>query len=305
MKGIEQCFEFYKTEGEKLLRGFESDRDKIAVGVFGNGSECFGFDDDISLDHDVTIGFTLLLNRDDEERIGFELGRAYYKACKEYMENIPHAKYSREKFGVMVTDDYFERLIGFSEIPTDYRPWLYTPEDAFAEATNGKIFEDNLGRVTKFREELKSEYPLDVRLKKLAGHLALMAQAGQYNYFRMLKRNDPGTAICISEFVRHAIPVLFLLEERFAPYYKWQLRALKQGKFGYLVGDLYTLLTTPNSQDTGAIVEKISKIVISELLEKGLSDSASDYLEDHAIDVQHHIKNRQIRALHLMEYGEN
>lgn len=303
MKGIELAKEFYNSVGKNLLEQFPEYKDRIAVGIFGGGSECFGFDDEISTDHDLTIGFTMLLTRDDERKIGFSLDRAYQNAVKEYSKNTTHTKFSVDKFGVFTVEDYLDRIIGFHTIPTDWRTWFYTPEYAFSEATNGEIFVDNLGIITNFREKLKTEYPLDVKLKKLSGHLAMMAQTGQYNYYRMQKRKDKGASLCLSEFVNHTLQVLFLLENRFLPYYKWQFKALEQGKFGYLADDLFYLLTAPNDNKKEEIIEKIAQIVINELKTKEYSYSESDYLEDHAISVQQHINNRQIKALHLMDYG--
>ena len=301
MKGIELSYEFFKSVREELETLFPKFRDRVAVGVFGSGSECFGFDDELSKDHDLSSGFTMLLTDSDDSEFGFELGRKYHDLCKS--QKVVHSKFSIEKFGVFTIDDYFTRLLGFSSIPTDYRAFLYTPEYAFSEATNGKIFVDNLGVVTDFRNKLKSEYPKDVKLKKLAGHLAMMAQSGQYNYYRMLQRNDKGTALCLSEFVNHTIATLYLLEDRFCPYYKWQFKGLEEGSFGYLLDDLYYLLNAENNDKKGDIIEEISRIVIKELKRQEVSDSYSDYLEDHAISVQQHITNRAIRAMHLMDYG--
>ena len=50
MKGLELSKEYYKSFGEPMLRErFPELFDKIAVGLCGSGSECFGFDDDIMI----------------------------------------------------------------------------------------------------------------------------------------------------------------------------------------------------------------------------------------------------------------
>ena len=303
MKGIELARQFYNNEGKNILEQFPEYKERIAVGIFGGGSECYGFDDEISLDHDVTQGFTMLLDGEDEDKIGFELTRAYQRVVNNFTKSTAHATFSVDKFGVYKINDYFDRLLGFHTIPSDWRVWFYTPEYAFSEATNGEIFVDKLGEVTKFRKDLKQCYPLDVRLKKLAGHLSMMAQTGQYNYYRMQKRGDKGASLCASEFVNHTLAVLFLLDNQFIPYYKWQFKALEQGKFGYLAEEINYLLTAPNDDKKANIIENIAKIIINELRIKGYSSSNSDYLEHHAISVQEHIQNRQIKALHLMDYG--
>ena len=49
MKGLEEARGFYEDFGRDMLhRQFPDYEDRIAVGLVGRGSECFGFDDDIS-----------------------------------------------------------------------------------------------------------------------------------------------------------------------------------------------------------------------------------------------------------------
>jgi hypothetical protein len=53
MQGLRLAREFYLTYGEPMLReSFGDMLDRIAVGLVGPGSECYGFDDTLSRDHD-------------------------------------------------------------------------------------------------------------------------------------------------------------------------------------------------------------------------------------------------------------
>ena len=53
MKGLELSREYYEKFGKPMLtENFPELLDKIAVGLCGSGSECFGFDDELSRDHD-------------------------------------------------------------------------------------------------------------------------------------------------------------------------------------------------------------------------------------------------------------
>ena len=53
----------------------------LAAGLTGSGSECFGFDDEVSRDHDFEPGFCIFIPNDTvpERRDAFLLERAYAK----------------------------------------------------------------------------------------------------------------------------------------------------------------------------------------------------------------------------------
>ena len=50
---------------------------RIAVGLVGEGSECFGYNDAISRDHDFALGFCLWLSEEDYRSIGGMLQKSY------------------------------------------------------------------------------------------------------------------------------------------------------------------------------------------------------------------------------------
>ena len=60
IKGIELCKQYYLTYGKEMIeRQFGQYKPYIAVGLCGFGSECLGYDDDISQDHDFGPGFCI------------------------------------------------------------------------------------------------------------------------------------------------------------------------------------------------------------------------------------------------------
>ena len=85
MKGIELSKQFYMEAVAPLVQSkFSPYENRIAVGLVGHGSECFGFDDDTSKDHDHGTGLCLFVTKQDDEKIGFALMRAYDKIAREY-----------------------------------------------------------------------------------------------------------------------------------------------------------------------------------------------------------------------------
>ena len=88
MKGLEIARAYYETHGAPMLKArFPQLLPRIAAGLFGSGSECFGYDDDISRDHDFEPGFMLLLPGEDavSRRDAFLLERACAALPREFM----------------------------------------------------------------------------------------------------------------------------------------------------------------------------------------------------------------------------
>ena len=216
-----------------LEREFGDVVSRIAVGRAGHGSECFGYDDEVSCDHDFFTGFCLWITDEDERDFGFRLERAYARLRKEFPPdgeggNSGSSRLGDAEDGVIAIGDFYRRYLGFSGAPENWRQWLYTPGHAFAEATNGAVFRDDLGVFSGIRDTILNGMPEDVRRKKIAARAVFMAQSGQYNYMRCLKHGEPGAAaLALDEFVRNAADMVFLLNRRFAPYYKWVFRAMR------------------------------------------------------------------------------
>ena len=62
MKGLELNRRYFNEAArESFLARFESDLAQLAAGLIGAGSECFGYDDEISRDHDWGPGFLVLI----------------------------------------------------------------------------------------------------------------------------------------------------------------------------------------------------------------------------------------------------
>jgi len=310
MREIDAARQWYETAGAPMLeREFGDVVSQIAVGRAGHGSECFGYDDEVSRDHDYFTGFQLWITEPAERAFGFRLERAYARLRKEFPPDGEGAKTGSSELGdaedgVAVIGDFYWRHLGFPGAPENWRQWLYTPDHAFAEATNGVVFRDDLGVFSGIRDTILNGMPEDVRRKKIAARAVFMAQSGQYNYRRCLRHGEPGAAtLALDEFVRNAAQMVFLLNRRFAPYYKWVFRAMRDlPKLGELSDDLSALLTEhENDSMKQERIEEICAQIATELRAQGLSDCEDVYLEPHAFAVQAGIIDREIRALHIME----
>lgn len=310
MKGLELSERFYEEYGRPMLEEqFPALLPYAAAGLFGSGSECAGFDDEVSRDHDFEPGFMLLLPGEDvvDRRTAFQLERAYSKLPKEFMgfARSVVAPVGGARHGVLRTAEVFSDKVGAGDGILTVSQWLTVPEHALFEATNGKLFFDGYGEVSRIREGL-SAYPEDIRRKKLAGNLLLMAQAGQYNYMRCLKHGETGAAqLAAAEFTKAAIHTAFLLNGVYMPYYKWSFRAMRAlPKLSMLAETLEVLLTTDNAPETAEskyeMIEDVASDVIDELTEQGLTKAICGDLEKHAYSVNDSIEDGGVRNLHIL-----
>ncbi len=310
MRGLELARAYYEQFGKPMLdEQFPELLPHIAVGLFGSGSECFGFDDDISRDHDFEPGFMLLLPGEDEvsRRQAFLLERAYGKLPREFMglRRGLMQPVGGPRRGVLRTADFFMGKVGSPDGVLTLGQWLDTPEYALAEAVNGEMFFDGSGEVTAIRQRL-STWPGDIRKKKLAGRLLLMAQAGQYNYPRCLAHGEKGAAqLAVVDFVRACTGAVFLLNDAYPPYYKWIFRAMRALPRLSLLAELMEyLLTTDNDGDMAAakrdVIEGVAADVLAELRRQGLTRVDGGELEKHAYSVNDGIADGDIRNLHVL-----
>jgi len=303
MAGIDFARAYFEEAGLAMLEAFPLER--IAAGLAGHGSECFGFDDEISRDHDFSVGFALWLTEEDDKAFGFQLGRAYDRMQKEHPPRDFGAKESRfgeMEHGVCLIGDFYRKHIGFPGVPAHWQEWQSIPDYALAEATNGAVFRDGPGEFSRIREGLLCP-PEEIRLKRLSARCALMAQSGQYNFDRCHRHGEEGAAqLALTEFVREAAGAVFLLNRRWAPYYKWVFRAMRGlPRLNELADSLEFLLRGEGDHALKLeVVELIAGAVISELHRQDLSDAEGSYLEAHAFSVRDHIPNRELQALHPM-----
>ena len=190
MNGLELSRAFYEQCGAPMLHEqFPDQEGLIAVGLIGSGSECLGFDDEVSRDHDFEPGFCLLLSGEDriDRRTAFLLERAYAKLPREFLgvKRPLLSPVGGNRRGVIRLSDFLQARTGTRDGRLNTEQWLRLPEQYLLEVTDGALFWQGDGTFARIRDAL-AYLPEDVRRKKLAGNLLLMAQAGQYNYPRCL-----------------------------------------------------------------------------------------------------------------------
>ncbi len=308
MKGIEGAKKYFDLYGNVIKEQFPDFMKYTAFGICGQGSECLGFDDEISRDHDFEPGFCLFLPDENkvDRRTAFLMERAYAKLPKEFdgAKRSLVSPVGGSRRGVMRTADFFEKTVGKGNGVLSKYEWLNIPESCLLEAVNGEIFEDNYGEITEIRRRL-SFYPDDIARKKLASALIICGQAGQYNFSRCISHGERAAAqLAVFEFVNAALRVIFLLNKKYRPFYKWSFRALSGlPQLSELSDGLEFLITGENDDKTARlkseIIEDICRIFLRELMLWGFTEKEYKNAEDAAYDVNSQISDSDIRNMSI------
>jgi len=219
---------------------------------------------------------------------------------KVFMGFGPRRSSPGEEFrvGVCPTVTFYNTFTGIDHIPATLMEWLSIPESSLATCTNGQVFSDPLGEFSRWRQGLLAFYPEDVRLKKIASRCVTIAQSGQYNLPRSLKRGERFAAHwAVVQFSADTMSLIFLLNKRYAPFHKWVHRAVKElpllGEWAH--STVVEMITATDLHDKVPIIEAACAVIIRELRSQGLTDSSSDFLLDHGHSVHDRISDAGLR----------
>ena len=265
-----------------------------AFGLVGEGSECYGYDDKLSKDHDFGPSVCIWLRKDDYLKYKDRINEALETLPKTYLgfQELKESEWGYNRRGLLNIEDFYFKFIGSANSPQTINDWQKIPENALATVTNGEVFLDNLGEFTKIREQLLNYYPEAIRQNKIATRLMNISQHGQYNYVRCLRRNDLVAANqCLYLFVDEVIHLVFLLNRRYKIFYKWANRALLDLKI--LGNEIHKLLEDMVfAQNKIPYVRKICKVLADELRNQKLTDCKSEFLGDLGVDIQKNINDK-------------
>ena len=306
MNGLLLSKEYYSNVAEpKLKQEFPELYPRLAAGLVGNGSECFGFDDDISRDHDWGIDFFIWTIDDDKDSIN-SLGKWKSELLR---SNPPKHQRTRSEYGarvsVMTCAEFYTSLIGSTCTPKTQNEFLRVPEENFAMSVNGGVFYDGAGEFTRVRSDLLRYLPEDIRRKRIAAKCMALAQTGQYNYSRTAKRSDWVTLrTVLSRFTDSAIAMVFLLNKVYRPYYKWAYRAMKElPLLGAVAAKLLLQIAEISNYDETSqkkheeCISQLCGLFATELKIQGLSQSNDWFLTSHGEDVRSGISDDFLRSL--------
>ena len=302
IKTYEFSRKFYEDHVAQLIRNdFGEYEGRIAVGIAGEGSDCFGYDDFMSRDHDFGTGVCLWLTDEDMKKFGNLLSIKY----NELAQSQPGFNLSerlQERRGVMTIHSFYSNILEL-DCDTDNvflseADWLMLNHACIATAVNGEVFRDDLGKFTAFRKLLLDYYPDRVWRIRIAEELHKFAAGLQVNYARCMTRQDVVAAnLSKLQGIESAMQLYYLMKRSYPPYYKWTYRRLteldSEGRFASLVKDLANATCNPNKwvgraynadklnldDDVVKAAEEIASLIVGMMQDNKLVTGSDPYLE--------------------------
>ncbi len=267
---------YFKPALESELPGYV---DKVAAALMGRGSDCFGFDDELSRDHDWGPDLCIFTDRETYELIGDKLNKIY--------ENLPDeidgAKRSKKvsthkRHGVFVYEDFFKDLL--TVYPLKKEDYAMVPDYAFSLTQNGEIFADPTGELGRIKKEIWENYPESLRYLRIAECASMFSQCGQYNLARVKERGDDITAsIMMGDALKYAMKLAHYIAKVPLPHDKWLFMNIKNLPFGE---ELSHHLKDAKKKDS---VLKLGKLLAGLLYKEGIISDSDDYLDHHKEEI--------------------
>ncbi len=301
MRGLELAEAFYREVAlPRLTPQWVPWLERAAVGLVGEGSECFGFDDEQSRDHDWGPGFCIWLEAADHAQVGERL-QAAYLALPESFQGYRRRStpWGRDRLGVSSIGDFYRRHLGLAHAPSSLEGWLRLSEQGLAACTNGRVFSDPLGRFSQVRLSFLAYPPDDVRRLRAARLCLSAGQAGQYNFSRCSARGEVFAArYAETKFAADLMALVYLLNRRYAPFYKWLHRGLAElPLLGRTAQTMVNDLLVAQTVDIKAgLIDELACLAGEELSRQGLSMASSRFLLDHVGPLQEGIGDREFAA---------
>jgi len=231
VKGVDLSRRYFQKVGLPALRQhFPGWVDRVACGLIGPGSDVFGYDDEISRDHNWGPRFWVVLSPEDYGAIGRQMTERLLAELPADFEGygireFPSGKGERH---VRVWDvrDMCESMLGYADVPEDDVSWLGIAEHRLFELHAGEVWHDPQRLLIGLRERT-SYFPEMVWRKRMAFFWEGVFFAD--NFVRCAVRGERVAEQMYLGWALHCIMRLaFMLNRRYAPYRKWLHRAFRE-----------------------------------------------------------------------------
>lgn len=287
--GIMLSRAYYETFGAPMIREkFSKYESRIAVGLAGRGSDCFGYDDSASRDHDWGPDFCMWVTDETYGEIGEKLQEAYDALPEEFQgyRRAPHVNGKNRRGVIRISDFYRGLLDAESYEKTD---WRSVSDASLAAAVNGEVFRDDEGIFSAFRNRLLQGYPEEIFYLKLAETAAKFAQTAEYNFPRMYQRGDKLTArMMLWDGIKEAMRLQLYLDGKYPPHDKWLHRSLLESEEGRSVAETLKSIvglapeTDLEFETIKQRIEALGDFFAREMYRKDIISDIDFYLDAHS-----------------------
>ncbi len=199
LTGLERARIIAKYISEFIKAKYPDLYSRICLALVGVGSECLGFDDEISEDHDFSSRCQLFLDDSDYKTYKSDLESSldeisedhdFSSRCQLFLDDSDYKTYKSDlesslkifckdlesltsnlkdiNVEIMPIPNFYKYYTLFENGPKTESEYRKVPMDLLCVATNGKVFLDNLGKFSEIRNRLLNFYPEDIILKKIA-----------------------------------------------------------------------------------------------------------------------------------------
>ncbi len=231
MKGLDLCRRYFDELGLPALREhFPEYLPRVACGLFGAGSDVFGYDDEISRDHNWGPRFRIILSPADYAAVGEQMQQVMLEEIPPEFEGYTVHQYPPGRGERQVRVDSLDQVthwaVGCREVPRDDIAWLGISEQRLFELHAGEIWHDPQRLVLDLRERT-AYFPEMVWRKRMAFFWEGLFFAD--NFVRSAVRGERVAEQMYLGWALYCIMRLtFMLNRRYAPYRKWLHRAFRE-----------------------------------------------------------------------------
>lgn len=212
-----------------------------AAARLGSGSEVLGFDDQRSTDHGFGPRLVILVHENDLPMADTAIQRGLPDTFAGWpvrygWDNTPVTHHVEvTTLGAWLTDQLgVDVTAGVATLD-----WLLFPQQKLLEVTRGAVFHDDVGELTRIREQL-AWYPDPVWLWMLACQWRRVAQEEAFVGRTAEVGDQLGSRLATAHLARELMRLWFLSNRTYWPYAKW-------------FGSAFRML--PNSQTLGQALE--------------------------------------------------
>ena len=285
MSTLALCRRFFETHGYPILReAFPQVMDRMAAARIGGGSDVLGYDDEYSRQGEWGPTFQLFLPDEDYDQVGPSIREVLYRKLPTEFEGFPTAREGGPSIDVFGVKGYLRERLGISHFPENQLDWLRIPESALCQFTRGEVFYDPSNELTRIRQQFSSYYPSDVWKLLLSRAAYACWLYGEYNYPQRLAPRGDAVAglVARGSFVEAAMRLVFLLNRRYAPYWKWMHREFMG--LPAVAKDLDPLLVklsaSTDMREQAQVIEEVCTHLRRAIREQGLVSASAkmDYL---------------------------